>query len=255
MERLTVTAYPIVERDGIAWIWMGEKDKGNSDLIPNFDAHSDTNFQSVYGLIAVNGNYQLVSDNLLDLSHTQYLHAALAIEIDEQAFLEVDLIEKENTLTTTNNIRNGKKNPFAEFVWPDGPERIENYGGLYWSPPANMNLKVHMGIIGEPEEQAALQAWGAELVTPETETSCHYFWSFARNYRQQDTVLNTTLQQMISSVFEGEDATIIAKVQKNMGTETDLLTLKPVILSTDSAAVRARRILDKLIKTESSESC
>lgn len=249
-DRLSVKGYPIVERYGAAWIWMGEPALADERKIPEFIEHSDPSFRSVYGRIPVNGSYELVSDNLLDLSHTQYLHAFLTHDEDTDSQFDFKINLDGNTLTTAENRRNIKRFGFAEFVWPDVPARLDSYGGVRWEPPANMRLKVHFAAIGKQPEDGGRIAWGAELVTPETETSCHYFWSFARNYRTDEAGLDEALKQAINSVFTDEDAAIIARLQENMGNETDLMALHPVILPTDKAAVQARMIVRKLLKDE-----
>ncbi|BBF70496.1 hypothetical protein SBA_ch1_26960 [Sphingomonas bisphenolicum] len=156
------------------------------------------------------------------------------------------------TITTTSNHINGKKTGFTQFVWPEAPDRFDGYGGVRWEAPANMRLKIIMTTAGgTPAEGIA--AWGAELVTPETETSCHYFWSFARNFRLDEPGFDEILSSAIGGVFENEDGTMIAKVQANMGSETDLIALRPVVLPTDNAAIRARRVMQALLKKEELE--
>jgi vanillate O-demethylase monooxygenase subunit len=95
---------------------------------------------------------------------------------------------------------------------------------------------------------------GAELVTPETDTTCHYFWSTARNFRRQDTAFGDALRQAIGSVFTNEDGAMIATVQANMGSQTDLVAMRPVILPTDRAAIQARMTLRRLIAQENRQS-
>jgi vanillate O-demethylase monooxygenase subunit len=112
-----------------------------------------------------------------------------------------------------------------------------------------MLLKVHLSGASQSEAEG-LHSWGAELVTPETETTCHYFWSNARDFRLDDAPFEQALQAAISGVFTNEDAWILALVQQNMGSATDLISLKPVILASDNAAIRARRIIRKLLREE-----
>jgi len=43
---------------------------------------------------------------------------------------------------------------------------------------------------------------------------------------------------------------MIAEIQKNMGDQSDLMALRPVVLPTDKAAIRTRLIMKKLLKQE-----
>jgi phenylpropionate dioxygenase-like ring-hydroxylating dioxygenase large terminal subunit len=247
---LRVKGYPIAERHAVVWIWMGDPTLANRDLIPDFSAHTDPDFVTVDGLIGIKGGYQLVADNLLDLSHTQFLHPILTLEDDPEVHTEYDILEDGDSITTVFNQLNTKPFGFVNFVWPDAPGRVSSYSGIRWQAPANMLLKIHFVSL-DPAVTKEIRIWGAELVTPETEFTCHYFWSAARNFRLDDTRFGEALQQTIGSVFTNEDAPMIASVQENMGGETDLIAMKPIIFPTDAAAARARRVLRNLINKES----
>ncbi len=75
-----VTAYPIVERHQIIWIWMGDPARADESLIPDWHWVGDDGWRTVKGNggkpLPVACNYQFVSDNLLDISHLTYVHAS-----------------------------------------------------------------------------------------------------------------------------------------------------------------------------------
>jgi phenylpropionate dioxygenase-like ring-hydroxylating dioxygenase large terminal subunit len=203
----------------------------------------------VSGRIPIRGAYQLVSDNLLDLSHTQYLHPILTLPDDPDTRHEYDLLQEGDTITTVFNTRNAKPFGFVNFIWPGAPARIDSFSGVRWQAPANILLKIHFVSL-DPAAPAELRIWGAELVTPETETTCHYFWSTARNFRQDDKEFGRQLGEATEQVFTNEDGMMIAEVQGNMGDQSDLMALRPVVLPTDRASIRARMILKKLLRQE-----
>jgi vanillate O-demethylase monooxygenase subunit len=228
---------------------MGDPEAADESRIPELPGHDDTGFRVVHGLVPIKGGFELVADNLLDLSHTQYLHGFLQFEEDDQARLNFEVSHQDDTVTTVDNALNIRRFAFSEFVWPDSPDRVDFYAGIRWQPPANMLRKVNFTPVGVPEADG-IHSWGAELVTPETETSCHYFWSNARDYRLEDDAFDEALRDAISGIFTREDAWMIGLIQENMGKETDLLRLNPVILPTDKAAVRARLIIRRLKREE-----
>jgi vanillate O-demethylase monooxygenase subunit len=246
---LKVPAYPVVERHALAWIWMGDPALADASRIPEFPAHDDPGFVIVGGRIPVRGSYQLVSDNLLDLSHTQYLHPILTLPDDPDVCTVNDIISQGDTITTVFNQLNTKPFGFVSFVWPDGPQRLDSFSGIRWQAPANMLLKVHF-VSRDPGRTDEILMLGAELVTPETDTTCHYFWSSARNFRRDDAAFSEMMRQAISGVFTNEDGAMIETVQTNMGDQTDLIALRPVILPTDRAAIQARMTLKRLMADE-----
>ena len=71
-----VRAYPLVEKHGFAWIWMGAPSQADPATIPDFHWNDDPEFAAVAGLLPVAADYRLLMDNLMDLSHVSFLHAA-----------------------------------------------------------------------------------------------------------------------------------------------------------------------------------
>lgn len=248
---LRLKHYPVVERHKIAWIWMGDPALLDPATIPDFHSHDSADYVTVGGRIAVKGSYQLVADNLLDLSHTQFLHPILVLPDDPDTHIEYGIVQDGSTITTTYDQCNTKPFGFIGIVWPGAPERLDSLSGVRWQPPSNMLLKIQFVSL-DPTNKRELKIWGAELVTPETATTCHYFWSAARNFRRDEEAFSEQLREAISSVFTLEDGIMIADVQENMAGEVDLIALRPVVLPTDRAAIRARMTLRNLIKAETS---
>ena len=90
----------------------------------------------------------------------------------------------------------------------------------------------------------------AHLLTPETETSTHYFWIVGRNTHVDNAELGRQLAAGLAATFSNEDSPMLAACQERMGT-TDLMSLKPVLLPTDASALRARRLLDARLRAQS----
>ena len=80
------------------------------------------------------------------------------------------------------------------------------------------------------------------IVTPETETTSHYFWTCEPN---------DAAEAFARRVFESEDGPMIEAIQAEMG-GTDFWEMQPMILKGDVGAVRARRRLLRLRQQEKS---
>ena len=70
-----VRAYPVMERDCWVWLWMGDPALADPALIPRALGHGDAGWIMRTGELAYKANYELINDNLLDLSHLSYVHA------------------------------------------------------------------------------------------------------------------------------------------------------------------------------------
>lgn len=71
---LTVRRYKVVEKWQWIWIWMGNAEEADESLLPAFEYNDSPGWKAVGGCIPVKANYQLLVDNLLDLTHETYVH-------------------------------------------------------------------------------------------------------------------------------------------------------------------------------------
>ncbi len=70
-----VRNYPVVERGGWVWIWMGGQSACDPELIPPVCGFDDAEWVQDHGQLDYEAPYELINDNLLDLSHLAYVHA------------------------------------------------------------------------------------------------------------------------------------------------------------------------------------
>ncbi len=71
---LDVEAYPVVERWGLIWVWMGAPDRADAAAVPALPWLDDPAWRAPGGVIRYGCDYRLLIDNLLDLSHTTFVH-------------------------------------------------------------------------------------------------------------------------------------------------------------------------------------
>jgi phenylpropionate dioxygenase-like ring-hydroxylating dioxygenase large terminal subunit len=249
-EAAKVKSYRLVERDGILWIWMGDQGKADESLIPDFSTLLDPAFAKSEDYLNIGANYQLMTDNLLDLSHVPFLHPFLSPQGPPPPGFEAkfDLKQEDNTVYAFTTLINVPVSPLFQILWQENVEVGEMRSHMRWNPPSNLWLDNGITYVGRPTSEGPAFP-SAHLLTPETETSTHYHWAAARDRKIDDIELGKELAAGVRQAFEHEDEPIIEACQRMMGT-TDLMSLKPVILPGDGAAIRARRILAKLIAAE-----
>lgn len=241
---LQIIAHPVVERHGIAWIWMGEPDEADTARITDFPMHEDPGFVTTYDMLTVGASYQMIVDNLLDFSHVEFLHPFLAMS--EREFEMV--VDGDTVIQITRTIDQPKSGAF-EMFWPEGPERINSYTTLRWEAPGNMLLTVRTSPADAPDA-AGILLENPHLLTPETATTTHYFWSLARDFQRDVPGYSESMQTAVATVFKDEDAWIMELAQENMGNETDIIALRAAVLPSDKWAMKARLITRKLLRAE-----
>lgn len=244
---LSVRTYPLAERYGMIWIWMGEANRADPGLIPALPIFEETEFCWVYGQTYVRANYELVVDNLLDLSHVEFLHPFLATAGNSSR----TTFRVEQVGDFVNSYYDVAEEPITalfRMMWDGEEETADLHAYMHWQAPSNLYLDTGMRARGaSPEGGPRVPA--IHLLTPETENSTHYFWAIGRNRRQGDEDISRLIRDGTRNAFENEDEPMICAVRSRMSS-SDLFAHKPALLPIDEGNVRARRVLQRLIQDE-----
>jgi phenylpropionate dioxygenase-like ring-hydroxylating dioxygenase large terminal subunit len=241
-----VKKYTTAERHKLVWVWMGDPDKVDQTLIPDFGFVHRDDLVTIKGTIHGEGNYELYADNILDLSHAEFLHPGLG----SRGLTEGKREFSKDGNTVWSNV--SQMNDYLSILLADlfqvKDKQVDFWCDVRWDPPSSMGLYTYIGDHGLPREKAH-ELPSFHIFTPETETTTHYFWAFSRAFRKDEEMLTRQLQAGLAYIFESEDKPMIAAQQKNMGT-ADFWSLRPVFLPGDGGGVRARKVLMELIETE-----
>lgn len=244
---LNVRAYPIYERDGLAWIWMGNADLAAQTQVPAYPFLSQTGMKTISGYTQVNAHYELVTDNLMDLSHVEFLHPFLAPE-GYAASLICLAQQRDNRVSSMHEMPDQPNTPLFALVLGDDVKRIDGYARTDWEAPANMYLEIGATSRDVDAGRRVIMPQ-VHLLTPETETRTHYFWAISRDVNCENAQLDHMLLAGIDNAFRNEDEPMLQAVASRMRNQP-LFSLSPAILPMDEAAVRARRILANRIDAE-----
>jgi len=250
----SIKHYPVVESQGVIWIWMGEPDKADSATIIDIgECDKREGWASVHGSLHVNCHYELISDNLLDLSHVPYLHSFLAADTEPPEGFEVkrELKVEGDTVWSMHWNHNCPVSPLFALLWDEAPAIGTLRAHMRWQAPSVLYQDTGFSAEdGTIEDGASFP--GIHLITPETDQTSHYFYAVARNRKLEDTGLSEGIRTQVNNAFEFEDEPMIEACHELMP-GTDLLEIKPVYLPGDMPGMRARRTLQKLIQAEESE--
>ncbi len=242
-----VRGFPLVERHGILWIWPGEPERADSAAIPDYGYLVEKTRKTVYGAMLVKANYELIIDNLMDASHTQYVHMDL-LGTDAFARSKHEVVQEGDTVYSKYLIPNGEIPEAYKPYFEDQKQMVDYRVNFRWQPPSLVRNSVSLTPVGRPIEEG-IQRTGTHLMTPETDTTAHYFFCHTRNFQLDDPVVDERVRKWQKSGLTDQDGAMIEACQERMGT-SDIESLKPVLFSIDSAAVRVRRALAKLIVEE-----
>ena len=244
---IRVQSFSVIERDNIVWFWPGEPDAVDPTLIPDFSYLLDTEkFRHVFGLTHVAAHYELETDNLMDLSHTELLHPAFAGVLTPATKYKAI---REGNRVRSNFFSSNVRNPPAmeHGAFPTHGALIDQWLEMRWDAPGAMYLEVAVTKAGQSRE-AGYTMPGVHIITPETDNSTLYFWSAPLS--ASETMPLDQFKEIFHHIFEHEDKPMLEQVAEAMDGESDLLSMKPLLLRTDAGAILARRVLAELIAKE-----
>lgn len=243
-----VETYPVVERHNMIWIWLGDPDRADPEDIPDYYQYDHPDWASDGGHLLVNANYQLLTDNLLDLTHIAFVHADILgnPHVAKQSETQTDVGDR--SVVERRIIRDGPAVPAWRLAFDDYDGNVDLWMDMYWEAGANMILDVGVTPTGKARDDG-IAIFGLDCLTPETATSTHYFFGAAHKYRSQEPAVTAFWMKALEYAFN-QDKAIVEAVQSRMQGEWDILKMNPVVNKADHAAIQARRIVQRLIDEE-----
>lgn len=243
-----VKSFTIVEKDQIIWIWMpkNEGDQPTHDA-PDYPIHNDPRYRFKGDIYHYDAPYQLIHDNLLDLSHLGYVHLR-TIGGNAGVHMNADLrVEGSgDTVRVLRYMPNSAPPPTYSAAWPfngliDRWQEVEFHVShlRIWTGAVDAGSE----SVTDPE-RGGFHMRGFHGITPETETSAHYFWTIAANRHPDMPDMTGTVYEQTALTF-GEDKEVIEAQYNNMKRFKEM---PQVDIHVDVGPNRARRIIDRLLK-------
>lgn len=251
-ERARVRSFPLVEQDGFLWIWPGDADKADPASIVSYPWHNDTaNWPHKHTMYPIAASAMLMVDNLMDLTHLGYVHGST---IGGNPMIHVEA--KMETVRTTLGLKFTRW--MLNSVPPPTYTRAAKFDGRidraqmfeFIAPGSILQLSAadDAGAYANGlTERSKIQFRLFHGLTPETDTTCFYFWSTANGFRPEDPATTDQLFNEIAAAFL-EDKAIVEGQQARL-TEQGEAGLVDIV--TDSARLHMRRTVERLIAEES----
>jgi phenylpropionate dioxygenase-like ring-hydroxylating dioxygenase large terminal subunit len=240
-----VRAYRVVERYKWIWIWMGDPAIADQSNITDFHWLDDPNWGAKSSYLHVKSNWQLVVDNLLDLTHLAFVHESTIGNSALAEHASVKVTRAPNNVAVTRWMID--QPPPPTFVKVGGfTSNVDRWQIIDWVPPAFLRLDVGATPTGtgapEGRRVNGITMRNLNAITPETETTSHYFWGQAHDFDVKNTTLTQKIFEQIQTAFL-EDVEVFSAQQQNL----DIYSEPPQVdINADTGVLQARRIIDRL---------
>jgi phenylpropionate dioxygenase-like ring-hydroxylating dioxygenase large terminal subunit len=240
-----VKVYPVVERYKWLWIWMGESALADPATITDFHWLDDPDWGAKDSYLHVRANWQLIVDNLLDLTHLAFVHettignAALA----DHATVKVTRTSN-NVVMTRWTIDQDPPPTFRKIGGFTGS--VDRWQIIDFTPPAFLRLDVGATPTGtgapEGRRVGGITMRNLNAITPETDKTSHYFWAQAHDFDVKNPETTNKIFAEIERAFF-EDVDVLAAQQRNL----DLAPNRAQVdINADAGVIQARRILARM---------
>ena len=247
-----VRAFPVVEKHRFVWVWPGDPALADPQSIPDLHWNDDAGWAGDGKLITVKCDYRLVVDNLMDLTHETFVHGS---SIGNRAVAEAPFVAThgDRSATVTRWMEDIDPPPFwaAQIRHAHGYEgKVDRWQIIRFEAPCTVAIDVGVAPAGSGAPQGdrsrGVNGYVLNTITPETETSCHYFWAFARNYSLHEQRLTHELREGVAGIFR-EDEHVLEAQQRAIDEHPGYRFYN---LNIDAGAMWARRLIDRLIDAE-----
>ncbi|NNE52715.1 MAG: aromatic ring-hydroxylating dioxygenase subunit alpha [Sulfitobacter sp.] len=244
-----VHAYPLEERYGLIWIWMGNPALADPNDIFEIAHYDDPAWGINRGAaMELECNYLLMCDNLLDPTHVAWVHAS---SFGQSAARDTPLRvpRTDEGVIVHRWMMDVEPAPFYKKVigFEGNCDRLQHYEVRY---PSHALIKAIFTPAGTGGPEGALHddvfiMDSYNFMTPVTEGETRYYWFQLRNIRPDDAALSEVMSNDVREAFE-EDRAVLREVQKGMETKRT----PHIDLPIDGGPLRFRRQLQAMINEE-----
>lgn len=242
-----IQAFATVERWGFIWIWWGDQASADPGTIPVLDWTDDPARRVAYFYWHVKANHQLMADNLLDVSHVDFLHQhSIASKIDPDAkAADAPKVTIETSVDgdAVHSLRQVHNTMLAGVAakWNGGEGPVTRVSTGKWLPPNSCILKLQFADAdGTIDRTINLD----HIMTPETEQTCHYFMDWTWDFGGPDGYpTHADVDREQRALIEVDDIPMVEAQQRNLNR---FGAVRDVPVKQDRTLLEVHRILKRL---------
>ena len=238
-----VHAYAPVERYDFLWIWMGDPALAIAHEVPDLSYMNMPGLRTVHSYLKADYRYDILVDNLLDLSHTDYLHVG-SFTNGACARSETRVEQRGDAVVVKFNQWDAPAPPGHE----DLGDLINQEFQIHWQPGQVISYELDMAPSSGNGSNSFRYRF-THIATPETAGSTHYFISDTRSYSLDDPEVDAQVAARQIGAIQGEDSPMLSAINFEMAGR-DMMDMRPVVLPTDRGALSVRRVMKRLISEE-----
>jgi phenylpropionate dioxygenase-like ring-hydroxylating dioxygenase large terminal subunit len=241
-----VKTYPVAVKNKWVFVWMGDPAKADTALLPDNFSNDHPGWRNKPGYLHYDTSYLLICDNLLDFSHLSYVHEKTLGGSPMIARSRAEIEAVPRGIRVTRRVPNVPAPPFYQrFRKFDTP--LNRWFIYDFVLPGT--LLMHSGgapITAAPGDLSqAVQLHSCQTLTPETETSTHYFFQQSHRAGEGDDRIVQSIYDSLVGAFNEDRAMITAQAESIA--RSPGAAMQPLA---DAALGRFRRLVEAELAAE-----
>ena len=247
-EKARVKSYPVHERWGWVFVWMGEAEKADPTLLPEVPEFGAPGWGINRGpVMRIESHQAWVIDNLLDPSHTTFVHPT-TLGVPEGADVPITVREEGGSIAAVKwTMDLPPAGLFKKFgAYAGNVDRWQIYA---FHLPSLVIVDLGAADAGSGAQEGGgsnrIAMRSFNFVTPETETTSLYHWFQIRNFAPEDEAVSDGITATFTQAFE-EDLVILKAVHAAQAASGE----PNLDIASDATPMRVRRLLKRLIDQE-----
>lgn len=252
-EQAFVKTYPVAVRNRWVFVWMGDPKAADERLLPDNFSCDHPDWKHKPGYLHYDTPYLLICDNLLDFSHLSYVHEKTlgGTTAIAQARAEIESVRGPGMpgIKVSRRVPAVPPPPFYRKMRSFEPDALLDRWFVYeFLLPGTLLMHSGGRPVQDPPEDLrnAVRLHSCQTLTPETETTTHYFFQQSHPSDQGDEVLTEGIFQSLVMAFN-EDRDIITAQHQNIRRGG----ARPMVpIPFDGALVQFRRLLAQQVEVE-----
>jgi phenylpropionate dioxygenase-like ring-hydroxylating dioxygenase large terminal subunit len=244
-----VRSYPVDERLGLVWIWMGDT-APEPDCLPHIPQYGQPGWARLEGGYQHHAaNYRIEIENLMDPAHTTYLHKQ-TIGNPAAKNVPVEVARDDHSIRAFRWMEKTPPSPFDRQSRDFGEELVDRLVSFSFELPSISFVEVCSMPTGsertEDGKNQGLRTLSYKFLTPEDQRHTHFFWLHLRNHRLDDPAYEEQLRKGLDKTYveDNEVASAIQIEQERYGRR------QFTGLKIDHAPAIALRLLDTMLAKE-----
>lgn len=232
-----VQAYPAEEIGPFIWIWTGNPERVDYGKLVEQPWFTESNWRYVCGYTPMAANYLGLHENLMDLSHFPFLHTFAKGHTD-LARRRAELQELPDRVLGRLTMPDFPVSPTAQEVMQFKAPVTEDSYCKGQTPCMNWNEVIWIDS-SEPPKQ--LTRYIVHCMTPETQTSTHYYWAISRNAGLDSQAMDEEFLRVASGAFD-EDRVALEEIETLVARDKRP-GFREMITTSDAGGVKVLRLI------------